>query len=393
MEWGPRSRNNEDPIILVAGFTGWGRDEFGGFLYWGGSSDIQEELRQLGYLTYTAGIGPYSSNWDRACELYAMIKGGTVDYGQVHSKRCGHARYGRTYKEGFFPQWNEENKIHLIGHSMGGQTARMLSQLLAEGSEEERQGTPVEELSPLFSGEEKIGIRSIGTISTPHDGSTLVYGFQKYIPRIKQIFKLFSSVNTVGEIKKQKIYYDFKLEHWGLTLQEDETYNEFLKRVWKFDTIVKTTDFSEYDVSPEGAYAMNRWVKAQPDVYHFSIGTRKTFRSPITGYQIPRIKINPLFSPFSLFMGRYTNTNRFPFITPDWWENDGIVNTYSMDGPKNGSGDSILYPEDADFQPQPGVWHYLGTMDDYDHMEIVNVGFKKARDLYSQLANLMGSLK
>ncbi|HBI04693.1 MAG TPA: lipase, partial [Paenibacillaceae bacterium] len=118
----PRIRGNEDPIVLVAGFTGWGRDEFGGFLYWGGTSDIQEELKQQGYPTFTAGIGPYSSNWDRACELFAIIKGGTVDYGEVHSKRFGHARYGRTFP-GLYPQWSKENKIHIIGHSMGGQTA------------------------------------------------------------------------------------------------------------------------------------------------------------------------------------------------------------------------------------------------------------------------------
>lgn len=385
----PRTRANEDPIILVAGFTGWGRDEFGGFLYWGGGSDIQEELKKLGYMTFTAGVGPYSSNWDRACELYAMIKGGTVDYGKSHAKRFGHARFGRTYP-GFYPRWSEENKIHIIGHSMGGQTARLLCQLLAEGSEEERQATPPDELSPLFNGEAKNWIRSISTVSTPHDGSTLVYGFQKYIPKMKQIFKLFSSINTVG---KNKPYYDFKLDHWGLTCQEEETYNEFLKRVWKFDTIVKTIDMSEYDLSPEGAIALNQWVKAQPDVYHFSVATRKTFRSPRTGFQIPRLKINPLFSPFSLFMGRFTDSQKLPPIDPCWWENDGIVNTISMDGPKIGSTDRIITPQQPEFDPLPGVWHYLGVIDDYDHMEIVNVGFKKAWVLYSQLANLISSLK
>ncbi len=384
----PRIRGNEDPIVLVAGFTGWGRDEFGGFLYWGGTSDIQEELKQQGYPTFTAGIGPYSSNWDRACELFAIIKGGTVDYGEVHSKRFGHARYGRTFP-GLYPQWSKENKIHIIGHSMGGQTARTLAQLLAEGSEEEQQGTHPKELSPLFNGEEKNWIKSISTISTPHNGSTLVYGFQKYIPRMKQIFKLFSSVNQVGK----KFYYDFKLDHWGLTMQEGESYNEYVKRVWKFNTIVKTTDFSEYDLSIEGAYALNQWAKARPDIYYFSVGTKKTFSSPVTGYQIPQIKMNPLFTPFSLFMGRYTDRDHFSSINENWWENDGIVNTFSMKGPVFGSKDPIIVPETNYFLPTPGIWHYLGTMDDYDHMEIVSVGFKKARELYSQLANLTGSLK
>lgn len=384
----PRLRGNEDPIVLVAGFTGWGRDELGGFLYWGGKSDIQEELKQNGYPTFTAGIGPYSSNWDRACELYAMMKGGTVDYGKVHAKEFGHARFGRTYP-GLFPQWGEENKIHIIGHSMGGQTARTLAQLLGEGSEKERQGTSPKELSPLFNGEEKKWIRSISTISTPHNGSTLVYGVQKYIPSIKRVFNLISPLNHA----RQKFYYDFKLDHWGLTPQEYERYNEYVKRVWQFNPIVKTRDFSEYDLSVEGAYTLNKWAKARPDIYYFSIGTKKTVPSPVTGYQIPRLKINPLFSPFSLFMGRFIDHARFPSINGNWWENDGLVNTISMKGPMIGSKDSIIVPETNYFLPTPGIWYYLGTMDNYDHMEIVSVGFKKASGLYSQLANLIGSLK
>ena len=66
---------------------------------------------------------------DRACELYAQISGGTVDYGAVHAEKHGHNRFGRTYS-GFAPNWSETNKVHLVGHSMGGQTIRTLVQLL-----------------------------------------------------------------------------------------------------------------------------------------------------------------------------------------------------------------------------------------------------------------------
>lgn len=34
--------------------------------------------------------GPVSSMHDRACELYYTIKGGRVDYGEEHSRECGH---------------------------------------------------------------------------------------------------------------------------------------------------------------------------------------------------------------------------------------------------------------------------------------------------------------
>ena len=96
-------------------------------------------LTDAGYEVYTPSIGPVASNWDRACELYAYLVGGTVDYGQYHSAQNGHSRYGRTFK-GVLPELNDADstlKIHLVGHSMGGETIRMLAQLLENGDADE----------------------------------------------------------------------------------------------------------------------------------------------------------------------------------------------------------------------------------------------------------------
>ena len=68
-----------------------------------------------------ATVSPFSSNWDRAAELYAYLKGGTVDYGAAHAKEHGHNRYGKTFT-GAYPNWDENNPVHLIGHRMGGNT-------------------------------------------------------------------------------------------------------------------------------------------------------------------------------------------------------------------------------------------------------------------------------
>nr|WP_185598574.1 hypothetical protein [Listeria booriae] len=78
---------NDYPIVLVHGLAGWDRNEALGFKYWGGLYDIQEILKQKGYPTMTAAVGPFASNWDRTAELYAYIMGGTVDYGAAHAAK------------------------------------------------------------------------------------------------------------------------------------------------------------------------------------------------------------------------------------------------------------------------------------------------------------------
>lgn len=110
---------NSDPIVLVHGFAGWGRDSFHGFSYWGGFHDLQEDLKYEGNRVLTASVGSFSSNYDRAIDLYAQIKGGCADYGVTHSQKFGHARFGRCYTQPLYPQWDENNKLHFIGHSQG----------------------------------------------------------------------------------------------------------------------------------------------------------------------------------------------------------------------------------------------------------------------------------
>lgn len=36
----------------------------------------------------------------RARELFYYLKGGRVDYGEEHSRACGHSQFGRVYEQG-----------------------------------------------------------------------------------------------------------------------------------------------------------------------------------------------------------------------------------------------------------------------------------------------------
>ncbi|RAL26044.1 lipase [Thermoflavimicrobium daqui] len=380
---------NHYPIVLVHGLTGWGRDEMLGFKYWGGIQDIEKDMKSHGYETYTAAVGPVSSNWDRAVELYAQIKGGRVDYGEAHSKKHGHARYGRTYP-GLYPKWGEINpetsmiyKIHLIGHSLGGQTIRVLNQLLAQGDENERHATPKDELSPLFNGENKPWIHSILSIASPHDGSALTYKVKELIPHLQQIVTLAASATG----SKDNPMYDFKLDQWGLKRLPNEPFDRYYQRVRNSSLWKTSKDTAEWDLKPEGAKELNDWVKAQPNVYYFSVSAEQTYKSILTGHQIPEPLMNPLFHPTSYFLGSYTQIGQGKVpINSAWWRNDGMVHTSSMDGPA--TDPIVSYNKDA----QKGVWNHLGIMRSYDHIDLIGLGVRDMRAWYRALGKLLYSL-
>ncbi|MDM5155146.1 lipase [Bacillus sp. DX1.1] len=382
-------KSDNNPIILVHGFTGWGRDELLGVKYWGGVHDIQENLKTDGYNVHTAAVGPLSSNWDRACELYTQINGGTVDYGAEHAAKHGHDRYGRTYT-GFAPNWSETNKVHLVGHSMGGQTIRTLVQLLKEGSQEERnyakQHADVQ-ISPLFQGG-KSYVHSVTTLATPHNGTTLADG-SLLLPSVKQLL-----VATAGMGENNNLsLYDFKLDQWGIKKKAGESFLQYSNRVLNSSVWKGTKDISQWDLSTDGAKELNEWVKAQPDVYYFSYSGHATKATPITGLHLPHVTMNKTLMGNAIFLGSYARyeENR-PVIDSSWWQNDGVVNTNSMIGP---STDEVINYNGA---PQAGKWNHIETKHNWDHLDMVglsvsdSLGFSDIHAFYRTVAERLANL-
>ncbi len=80
-------------IVFVPGLFGWGPGELGGLPYWG---DALAQFEGV-FKTHWVKCGPISSFHDRACEVFAQIKGAEVDYGAVHSEEAGHAQKSRDY--------------------------------------------------------------------------------------------------------------------------------------------------------------------------------------------------------------------------------------------------------------------------------------------------------
>lgn len=154
--------SKDDPVVFVHGLMGWGqRAGINAVLpYWGMTTgSLPDYLATQGYETYAASVGPLSSAWDRACELYAQLTGTTVDYGAAHAAEYGHARYGVTYDKPLFEGWSADKKINLVGHSFGGATTRLFLEILTNGCPEEVAAAKAAGVapSPFFLGERQLG--------------------------------------------------------------------------------------------------------------------------------------------------------------------------------------------------------------------------------------------
>lgn len=353
----PACAANNYPVVLVHGFLGFGPDQFKstGFKYWGGYGDIAGHMQVYKgpHAVHALGVGAISSNWDRAAELYAQIKGGCVDYGAIHvtkydppgwpqkpAGKCWAADPSRNpehYPLALYPQWDAEHPIHMIGHSQGGTTIRALIELLEHGAPNEGDGE-------LFKGGKVGWIKSVTTISAPHNGTTLRDAILDFLPNLHSPLR---------------DWLDNELAHWEL--------------------------------APDGARDFNQWARTSPNVYYFSIGTLATEAgswccngtdrviAPIQNirYQYARADMIPYFKTYAgewivgsamqHGMGGYTQDAPGRVrVDEQWFANDGVVNTISMKAP---AGHPV---RDYDGTAQPGVWNFLGNYRGYDHFDILN---------------------
>jgi triacylglycerol lipase len=375
----PAVAANNDPVVLVHGFLGFGPDQFRetGFKYWGGYHDIAAhmQLYKGPHAVYAASVGPISSNWDRAADLYAQIKGGCVDYGASHvvkydppgqpqkpAGKCWAADAAHNpehYPLAFYPQWDAAHPVHLIGHSAGGTTIRALVELLEHGAPGEGDGD-------LYKGGKVGWVKSVVTISAPHNGTTLPDATLEILPNLHSPLK---------------------------------------------DILDKNA--ARWELAPDGARDFNLWARTSPNVYYFSIGTLATEAgswccngtdraiAPIQDvqHQYAREDMIPYFKPYAgewivpsamqHGMGGYTQDGPGRVrVDESWGPNDGVVNTVSMRAP---AGHPV---RDYDGTAVPGVWNFLGNYRGYDHFDILdwpNPG-PSADPVYDRIADIIFGL-
>ena len=348
-------------FIFVHGLSGWGSYDaaYQRMPYWGmRGGDLMAFLRQQGFDCYAASVAPTGSAWDRACELYAQIAGSRVDYGKAHCETYRHERFGRDYSAcPLIPEWDEDTKLALLGHSFGGATIRLFSELLAHGDAAEKAAGAD---SPFFQGGMEKRIHSIVTLAAPTNGTTA--------------YDLFSDPAFDPA--------SVKVPWWS----------KGLARMMSLGTKPKldgrgTRDYAGFDMHIDNALALNRRITTLPNVYYFSVPCSFTHRE-MDGAHKPRKGMEPLFVMRACQIGAYTGkTAGGVELDESWRENDGLVNTVSAMAPMNAPSK----PLDEKNIPS-GVWNVFPTVEG-DHMWLQGglLHQHDIRDFYLKLLRMINN--
>ena len=381
---------NKYPMIFVHGMFGWGMDEGldKKLPYWGASTgNLMEFLEENGYEAYALSVGPLSSAWDRACEMYARIMGTTVDYGKAHSEKFNHRRFGRTYDEPLFEGFSPEKKIHLIGHSFGGTTIRLFAHLMTHGAPEEQAVTREDEISGLFTGGKGDLIQSLTTICTPNNGTVTFQVAEKYklMPLIESV--AFNYVSFVGRMSVQtKQYFDFHLEQYGInnTPGKEDRHDRAQAR----RQLRNAGDNIKDDMSPERSRALNEFMQPlNPDYYYFSYYFNAIGKK---GEKKEKLSVTKTDFPFL-----YLTSNLIMFdnrkkmargeVAYEDFANDGLVNIGSAMHPAN--------QPFKDFDPnniEKGIWQVMPEQEG-DHGTAIGLfaDAEKTHQFYLDMMDLL----
>ena len=386
------------PIVLVHGVAGFGEyDKINGVIsYWGYTSGrIDKFIEKYGNECYEASVGPFSSAWDRACELYAQLTGTVTDYGAYHSAVHGHDRYGRDYTEKGYGklmknEWNESNPINIVAHSFGGVTSRLLIQLLENGNKNEynyavKNGT-LDSLSPLFKGGKKNWVYSLTNLAAPSNGSTVCEATPNTVNLVGTLMT--TGAKALG-VTKLKGVYDFQLEHFGIVAKNGESLESLYKRIIK-SGFMDHNDNAFSDLALDKAIDMNKNLKLQDDIYYFSYygdRTRKTksgkYRTTFRMWAPFRVSGKAMCSYSGTTKGSYyigygkyktkVSVTKTKATASTWKRSDGMVPVESGKYPfhynKKGNrvNDAHISASVGVKATKKGVWYVMPVVD-ADHL-------------------------
>lgn len=349
--------------IFVHGLSGWGSydKKYQKTPYWGmRGGDLIAFLREKGYDCYAASVARHGSAWDRACELYAQLSGTRVDYGKNHSRRYRHERFGRDFSScPLIDRWDQDTRLVLIGHSFGGVTVRLFTEILRNGAREEIEAAEADDLSPFFLGDSKISVHCIITLAAPLNGTSAYDMFEddSFDPcKVKAPLRS----NILAEI----------LSKWVSPVRDGRDLR----------------DYADHDMHVDIAAEMNRHLTTFADIYYFSIPCSST-KELRNGIHCPVSEItDPFFVKRSYQIGCYCGTTKGGrVIDSSWHENDGLVNTISARAPF-GQPQQKLDRKNL----RPGVWNIFPVYRG-DHM-MIHGGLTRKRAVKKSYAKLLSMI-
>ena len=390
------------PYIFVHGMGGWGsyQEEFYSHTpYWGGwggnsDKDVIALYESYGIEAYAASVGPLSSAWDRACELYAQLTGTVVDYGEAHSKAHNHDRYGYSYENNQLMEncWDGESKLNLVGHSFGSETIRLFASLLEYGSQEEIAATG-ENTSPLFTGGKGESINAVISLSGPNNGSPIAnFVYDAKVPMMLISFGLNLIGATVGS---EILMWDLNFSQFGLTPKQGEERASF--SISNIINFYNAEDNCGYELTLRGARELNEQIKTVPTAYYYSYTARATTTNSLDN-EIPISSMFTIFKPSSLILGMLEGrTIDGITLDKDWEINDGIVPLASARYPMTEADNAKSYEAAAAAgeEIERGVWYYMEPMEGFDHFDYSgSVDYPTSfEDFYLTLAQFINGQK
>ncbi len=373
-------KKNDFPIVLVHGAVGWGEtDLWNKFMrYYGWTRvDIPAMYRTMGIECCAPALGPYNCIWDRACDLWAQLVGGTVDYGKVHSERYKHERYGRTYDKALIPDWGElddegkRKKICLIGHSFGGPTVRAFMSILAEGSAEEREATPENELSEFFKGGKADWVHAITTMCGVNNGLTLVEVFgEDFLAPLWSLLQF--AISLVLDIPFARYIYDMRTDHYHMVAPPGGHYTSIAKK-WKGARLIaqKQLNSMVHEVTFPGAAEVQRtYPGPYPNVYYFCHAGAATEDNGKGRYVTKKEMFTPtrIVGPITGSLKMKPN-HRSPGFDESWRQSDTLVSVKTAQNPL--AEPAMDYPGFENVKP--GIWNKM-PLESKDHLAFMGCG-------------------
>ena len=376
---------NDYPTLMIHGLGGWGENDAITKVmpYWGFRPDrrLTSHLRAAGYEIYFPGLGMINCAWDRACELWAYLMGGTVDYGKVHSEKNGHARYGRTYEHGALEDWGtpgKHEKVNLVGHSFGGPTVKQFAEIVLHGMQEEIDGTDPDDLSDFFKKDKAQKIHVVMTLSGVNNGTLFASMFQENGMRTMEK-ALLRFMYYVGDTPVVKAI-DFHLPQWGITKFPYEikgfNFRETTPAIEIFNRFCQNTDdrMSKEMQFETVTDVVNPKQTTDPKVYYFAKIACMTHAKP-DGTHAPDFGMFIIPKLAGIWCGKWSNDElkQKYGLDESWYPNDGFVNVVGQRAPFN-APQTEWNPQNQEVKP--GIWYNM-PVEYLHHMSWMGLGMDK----------------